>query len=92
MKKVLSVSDTHGVNERWLKIIDLEKPDIILHSGDHCTEKNLWIISQRTGLLATMITLVMKLNVLWLKTCNLFYCMVISVDPVGITKDEKNAW
>lgn len=39
MKKVLSVSDTHGVNERWLKIIDLEKPDIILHSGDHCTEK-----------------------------------------------------
>ncbi|WP_027119511.1 YfcE family phosphodiesterase [[Mycoplasma] testudinis] len=43
MTKVLSVSDTHGMNERWKQIIEIEKPDIVLHSGDHCTKKTIMI-------------------------------------------------
>lgn len=41
MTKVLCVSDTHGRNERWIEIINKIKPDIVIHSGDHCTEKEI---------------------------------------------------
>lgn len=41
MLKILSVSDTHGRNERWEKVIKKELPDLVLHSGDHCTSENI---------------------------------------------------
>ncbi len=33
-KKILVMSDSHGVNENVKKALDLEKPDMLIHCGD----------------------------------------------------------
>lgn len=39
MTKVLAVSDTHGRTERWREVIETERPDIVVHAGDHCVDR-----------------------------------------------------
>ena len=38
-KKLLIISDSHGNNEIIEKIIKKEKPEIIIHAGDYCTNE-----------------------------------------------------
>ncbi|BFO96407.1 metallophosphoesterase [Mycoplasmoides pneumoniae] len=39
MTKVLVLSDTHGYNDRWLAVMKLHNPDVVIHAGDHLTTK-----------------------------------------------------
>ncbi|WP_033159837.1 YfcE family phosphodiesterase [Mycoplasmoides alvi] len=41
MTKVLCVSDTHGRNEKWIELIKKVNPDVVIHSGDHCTDEKI---------------------------------------------------
>lgn len=36
MKKILIMSDTHGRTDNILEVIELEKPDFVIHAGDYC--------------------------------------------------------
>lgn len=40
MKKVLILSDSHGKNDIMEYVINKEKPDYIIHCGDHCLNNN----------------------------------------------------
>ena len=45
MKKLLVLSDSHGVRDAMLEAIRLEKPDIIYHLGDHIGDSE-WLREQ----------------------------------------------
>ena len=34
MKKVIVVSDTHRQNENYFKVLEMHKPDMVIHCGD----------------------------------------------------------
>ena len=49
--KVLIVSDTHRKNDNYFKVVELHKPDLVIHCGD--AEGSEYVFDRSSGLSGT---------------------------------------
>ena len=45
--KILIVSDTHRKNDNYFKVLEMQKPDLVIHCGD--TEGSEYVLSRAAG-------------------------------------------
>jgi predicted phosphodiesterase len=41
LKRILVLSDSHGINNLMIRIIEKEAADLVIHAGDYCVSTNV---------------------------------------------------